>query len=224
MKRHPNYRTDIPTKQICIMRAHGASMLAIAKKYKISPETVRDRLAESVPVTRQCALLDCGRDFVTRDVRKTYCCRKHAKLAGNRRENGLAVERQECALPECRAAVLGFRGRCSYCCKDHADLDWRRWRKSKIYPRLLAKSPVCLACGEYRVVDEHHVVFYKNKSDKTSKKVYLCPTHHKLIHCGLAVIDSRGYVDLTEGIVADLKRKQPELGQGRRRFRKINGA
>ena len=210
MNRHPNYKKDVSSQEIKVLRQKGWPLAKIGKQVGIAPETVRDRLAESgFAIQRRCALPDCERVFSTRDARKVFCCLRHAKLASDRTRHGRVFESRECLMPGCSKKVLGVRGYTVYCCREHGERNARLWRKG-VFKRLLSKFPKCLACGEYAVVDKHHVRFAKNKSDKSSQVVYVCPTHHMLIHKGLARISPEGSYERLDGFIADdLRRKQP---------------
>jgi len=197
------------------LRSEGWAFSRLGHYFGVSPTTVHSRIRNADRYfTRNCALPECGQPFKTLDPRQTYCRKKHAKLAGSRALSGIEIKKKACALPECHNEIWCFK-QAAYCCSDHADLDWRRWRKQQkgqgLYRRLLFRNPHCFVCGEWAVVDEHHVAFSKNKSDKAGITVWLCPTHHMLIHRGLAVIEPNGrYKRLDHWIVAQLRIKQSE--------------
>lgn len=198
------------------LRQSGWSYQRLGDYFNVSPTTILNRLSGSERLlTRLCRLPECGRVIKTYDPRRVYCTYRHAKLDGSRRLKGLTLVRKECALPECSKQIWAFQIQRKYCCTDHADLDWRRWKKHAkgkgIYARLLFGTPKCIACGETAVLDEHHVKFTGMKSDPASQRVYLCPTHHMLIHRGLAKLDENGvYLRLDATIIERLKIKQAD--------------
>jgi hypothetical protein len=73
----------------------------------------------------------------------------------------------------------------------------------------------CLVCDERYVLDEHHIEFRGTKSNKQSKTVWLCPTHHMAIHRGFARFDGERYVFTVEDIREGLHRKHPSLVEGK---------
>jgi len=172
------------------------------------------RLAGIKPPTVKCAVYECQVKFETFDQRKKCCGNYHNTLYQKRKQDGVVIGEVECKLPECRKKFLNVSGR-YHCSKFCYSLDHRRWGekpgcKGSYYLNLLGKGPVCDVCGEHRVIDEHHVTFVKNKSDKSSKTVWLCPNHHMMIHRGYATYVGEKYTFIDQSIIQDLKRKQPE--------------
>lgn len=138
--------------------------------------------------TRTCAIVECRKVFVPRTSYQVCCSRLCGKRFCARRNAGVVVSSVCCALPECQKVVFNARSR-RFCCKKHAELHRMRTVKG-VYSRLLKRRPCCCVCGEWRVVDEHHLrhtnINGVHRSDKKSRTVWLCPTHHMMIHRGLA--------------------------------------
>lgn len=204
------------------LRQEGYSYAAIGSQLGIAPTTVMNhfnRLNSNKRFKRKCALVECNQEFHTLDPRQTCCCRSHTKRHSNRKIKKICVNFTECALPECSVRVPRIGRYRKFCCKKHSALNLRRWgRKHKgqrskyeFYFRLLGFGTPCQVCGEKYVVDEHHVHYSGNRSDKSSTTVYLCPTHHMAIHRGFAIIDDAGKFQWqTKTLTAALHKKQPK--------------
>ena len=213
--RHANYK-NIDTAEASRLRKLGWSYSRIGKRLGVSPTTVLTHLtANARLIERVCLLPECGHAIRTYNPRRFYCTRSHAKLDGSRKSKGLELVQRECALPECKAKVWAFENTRKYCSQKHADLDWRRWKKhahgTGVYARIIIGKPCCNVCGETAVIDKHHVDFTGNKSSRSSKQVYLCPTHHMLIHRGFARFSAHGVYERLDSLILDgLRLKQPK--------------
>lgn len=154
----------------------------------------------------KCILGECDKTFPFRPG-KLACCRKHIKRYNARGK--VAVYKVECGMPECSVEITNPRRK--YCSKSHRDRHLNRKRLG-YYERLQRKDPRCVVCGEWRLVDEHHIHHEGGKSDKEGPVTWLCPTHHLAIHRGFAVFDEGGgFKWITRSILAGLKRKHPDL-------------
>jgi len=171
---------------------------------------------------RVCAIPECGAKFTSKDPRKIYCCREHAKLGGFRNSKGIRKVRAKCSLPECTNMVWAIEGRKRYCSVNCTKRDYRRNRNG-FYDRILGIGPTCSVpgCGHRLCIDEHHYVLdhskltlrhhsaVKNKSVKSGPTIFLCPTHHAMVHRGFAYVDSYGvYHDHSELIRSQLEAKR----------------
>lgn len=170
-----------------------------------------------------CALPECGKLFVPK--RKARCCtRKHGKLLSERKRQGLITIHIVCALPECSNTFwtshhsgqkpgmkINKKGRHYkiFCCAYHGDLHTRR-RHNGVYLRVRGEGPVCCApnCNERIALDEHHIEFGSKGSNKKSKVVWLCPTHHMYIHRRYAEFRNGEFVDLVSKIRYGLRWKR----------------
>jgi hypothetical protein len=185
-------RESLPT----IAKAHGSShtnLLRWLRTTGIYDETVK------------CLLVECEVTFPFKPG-KLCCCRKHVKRLNGRGNNPAAFV--ECALPECRELVLNTKKR--FCGAPHATTHYKR-EETGFYARLQVHTPACEVCGEWRVLDEHHVEFTPKGSNKRSKTVWLCPTHHLAMHRRLAVYDEGGFRWVDSTILVGLAVKHPEL-------------
>jgi len=153
----------------------------------------------------KCAIIECNNYFIK--VGKKKCCSNLHIRRLNARHNIIGVPRV-CKLPECSNLLINMRK--LFCCDEHADTDSYR-KLSGFYERLLNKNPKCLACDEWRVVDIHHLEFNGKKSNKESETVALCPTHHHVLHAGLAEICDGNYIYLENQIIHGLTTKSPEF-------------
>jgi len=64
------------------------------------------------------------------------------------------------------------------------------------------------SCKEKIILDEHHIEFSGNHSNKKSKTVWICPTHHMAVHRGYAKIEQGKYIDLVPTILTAIKKKR----------------
>lgn len=206
------------------LRKQGWSYARIGRQLAVSPTTVMNhfnRRCSVKSIEKHCLLPECQQLFRTLDPRQVCCCRSHIKRFCNRRLKAICVDFTECALPECKQKIARIGPYRKFCSKKHAALNLRRWgRKHKgqtgkyeFYYRLLGFGQPCAVCGEKYVVDEHHVVHQGNKSDKRSKTIYLCPTHHMAIHRGFAVLTETGFKWLIDDIKIGLNAKQPKAAK-----------
>ncbi len=122
-----------------------------------------------------------------------------------------------CARPDCSTTfkAKGFKHKKKYCCSECKYVDLLRWNQrlagESVYQRLAGLGSGCIACGERLAVQIHHTIFTKNKSDKNSPTVLLCPTHHVYVHHRLAKIENGKFVMLVDtDTLRLLKIKQPE--------------
>lgn len=190
------------------MRKDGKSAEQIAKHFGITKRAVQGRLAvsikEKITFIRKCPF--CNETFETTDITKLYCSNAHTKRANRKKQRVIL----ECLLPECSNTFLGIKGTNKFCCKKHGDLHSKRILNG-VYDRIVNNSKKCLACDESVILDEHHIEFYndngKVRSNKKSKTIYLCPTHHLAIHRGYAVIVDGKYVNIVSLIRKKLKMK-----------------
>ena len=198
----------------------GWSNTDIAKHLDLSLSSITQGLQKVGwrGVRKVCVLEECGKEFWTRDTRHSFCCRLHTKRHHARVGAGvvgLFKDEVECALPECRVKFKRRGTSVVYCCKRHGDLHNRRVEHRGFYDRILHISRLaCMVCGERYVLDEHHIEFKGAKSNKQSKTVWLCPTHHMAIHRGFARFEGEKYVHIVEDIREGLRRKHPQLGTG----------
>jgi len=195
----------------------------IAKERKTTPEAV-SMLFKSRGFKRLfwhiCELPECQKRFQSTRQKHKCCCRKHLKRLSTRRDLGLHVSILPCAIPECTNTVVyvhpekkptlmplrkGAGKR--FCCEKHSNLAHTR-RKTGWYRRLLDRKVKCMVpnCRERLILDEHHEEF-SYRSNKASRKHYLCPTHHMAIHRGFAEIRSGKFVDLVPNILAAIRHK-----------------
>lgn len=204
----------------------GASLASLGRERGITSEAVGYLLhTRGFPIMleKRCALFECGKPFKTNRVRQETCCPTHHKLHDSRKANGLKADRFPCAMPECSNEVVrtyaGKRpqasghGRCRvYCCKAHSIIMQAR-RAHGWYRNLLCSDKKCANpdCGETIVLDEHHIEYSKKGSNKKSKTVWLCPTHHMAIHRGYAKFAGGKFVDTTKWIVEQVKIKAQML-------------
>jgi hypothetical protein len=162
-------------------------------------------------------LEECGKEFRTPHIKSSFCCELHGKRHGARIDAGtvgLFTGDIECALPECRKPVPRRGIMIRYCSSSCTDKHQKRLdtREALFYRRLLGVvDHVCVACPERLVLDEHHLEFTGTKSNKTSKAVWLCPTHHMAIHRSHARFDGDKFVWIHEEIREGLLRKHPAL-------------
>ena len=192
----------------------GLGPVEIAKRLGIHASNVSRLLRTHVPpLNKKCEIFECNKTITTYDHRKVACCAYHNTLLQKRKDNKQQVTRKECMLPDCKKVIVTSHGK-HFCSKACLSLDTRRWGDKKngssnFYRKLLGTFPhKCVVCGENRVLDMHHVVFHKNKSDKTSDTVWLCPNHHMMVHRGYAKIENGQYVSLEADILKGLNEKQ----------------
>lgn len=85
-------------------------------------------------------------------------------------------------------------------------------REALFYRRVLGTADhACVVCGERVILDEHHIEFSNGRSNKESKTVWLCPTHHMAIHRGFSRFDEGVFVWVVDDIRDGLRRKHPDL-------------
>lgn len=174
----------------------GTTRGNLARWLKVNKLRISDH---SHPVVK-CALIECEETFPFKKG-KICCCRQHIKRFNGRKNNPASFI--ECGLPECHKTILNTKRK--FCSKQHGDLHSKR-HQTGFYERLKSKSPCCEVCGEWRVLDEHHIEFFKGKSNKQSKTVWLCPTHHLAMHRRLAVYDENGFSWKDKEIVTGLSK------------------
>jgi len=198
----------IEIKAMALLRAGGATFKAIGERYGITGEAVSARLRSRglhrLP-TRTCALHECGSKFDPRSADQICCSSLHTKRQEGRRLEDVFIADAVCKLPECREPVVqrGIKfGR--FCCRNHMERHANR-TKSGFYDRLLGKGPECIECGERLVLDEHHVEYTVNGSNKQSETIILCPTHHMAIHRSLAEYTEDGFVWKVDAILEGLE-------------------
>lgn len=216
--------SDDEVHRLWELRQNGASLSELAKERKTTAENISALFkSRGLPsgITKKCELPECGKIYQARMITQRACCRKHMKLLSSREDRGSLSSLLPCALPECPDYVWMVHqetkpdlkvGETSgsgkrFCCTDHADLHYRR-RANGMYLRILNKGPSCIVfeCNERICLDEHHIEHGPNCSNKQSKTVWLCPTHHMYVHRGLAKISPEGeFVSMipliTKGIV-----------------------
>lgn len=200
-------------EEVRSLREKGLTYRQIAKKYGITPEAVSWRLQSRGLrrwIRQKCELPECDVVFKTMNPRRRCCCLSHIKRLGMREERGIQAKRTVCSLPECDKIIWrvgNHRLSRKFCSAVHTGLNSRRWRNGT-YLRILGRGKPCVVCGERIIVDEHHIEFSKNKSNKNSKTIWLCPTHHMAIHRGFAKIIEGKFVRMVEEIREGLLRKQ----------------
>ena len=200
------YRDDI----VAAVR-RGESIPALAEHYGTAHTNMLKWLqtTELYKEDVKCALVECEVRFPFKPG-KLCCSRKHIKRFNARKNNPAAMI--ECSLPECNRLVLNTKK--LFCNKDQATCHYRRIERG-FYKRLQSRKPACEVCGEWRVLDEHHVEFGRRGSNKQSRTVWLCPTHHLAMHRRLATYDENGFRWVDEDIVIGLRRKHPALVEAR---------
>jgi len=221
-------------QRIVRLREQGKTLKEIGESRGTTPENIHMILKAhgiSSSLKKVCELPECGKTFTARQVSQRACCRKHIKLLSSREERGTKASLVACALPECekmfwaahqtRKPDLCHEGHSGsgrrFCCKEHSNLHSSR-RKLGMYHRLLTGTVKCLAagCDETLALDEHHLVFRGNRSDKHSDTVWLCPTHHRYVHRGYANIVNNRFVLLVRDIRKGIEKKT-KLFQGYRK-------
>lgn len=202
------------------LRELGWTNPAIAKHLDLSVATVVQGFHKTgwAGLLRRCALEECGKEFRTFRLKGAFCCQLHSKRHLARQAVGtvgLFTGDIECALPECRKTAPRQGIVRTYCSRKHGDLHQRRLDRAKssmFYERVLgAADNACVVCAERLVLDEHHVEYSNGRSNKQSKTVWLCPTHHMAIHRGFARFDGDKFVWTVEDIREGLARKHPAI-------------
>lgn len=204
----------------------GESLADLSRTFLLSRAGVRRRLVKyggiCLEVAKKCAFPGCSNVIRTHRRYQKYCCRKHKSLGYMLEHQRCKWVWRECRLPECREIFRTHRtlsGKTkqntqNYCCLLHAQRHRMRVKATggtSIYRAILGVGPSCIVCDESLVVDTHHVVFKNNKSDKESRTIPLCPTHHMALHRGLARYTKHGYVWVYKKILRGLKKKHPKL-------------
>lgn len=214
---------EIPRKEALRLHsrwAQGESITDIARTRGVTNVAIQllfKRHKLSVVVTKKCALTECDNVISTHLAHKIGCCRAHMRKAQSRVTAGIVVTKMPCALPECDVLVWVLHkkgakptvgGTKTFCSRNHAATHVRR-QKSGIYARLVSRSPCCEVCGEWRIIDVHHEEFHRQHGSVLHSPIHhLCPTHHYMIHRGLATFHNGKYTILAESIAGAFLRKR----------------
>lgn len=193
--------------KVAELREAGKSVGDIARAINKSPSHAK-YLVQKV-LTRKTEIaqcMDCGKSFTrmaNQQKPRNFCSRNCSYRYRVRLETE-AQPSVKCINPGCNVLFKKSKiKRHQYCSVKCAREDAKRWYVSPdlaaaghgFYKKIFTKTPSCLACGEWRTVQEHHTIFTGGKSDKSSPTVFLCPTHHVLIHCGFARIENGDYIE-----------------------------
>lgn len=195
------------------MRKSGKTLESIAKIYDVTPEAISYRLnrtTANIFNEIKCGLFECQNKVIVTSVKRKYCSKKCSRVAISRNANGTNVSYQECPAPECKKIFLKIGNHRIFCSNKCCDLFSNRIKKGQ-YERLFDDSKKCFVCDEKLVLDIHHVEYTSKGSDKNSKTIYLCPTHHMYIHRGFAKIVNDKFVLIAEELKENLIRKHPDL-------------
>lgn len=217
---------DKEIQRLWKMRQEGKTLTELAKSRGTTPSNIGLLFKSrglNPNLEKICEIPECRKKYIARKSLQRTCSRKHLKLLMSREEANRTSSLLECALPECEKEVwmvhtgdapgfsegIGGSGK-RFCSTVHADMHGRR-KKNNVYLRILGKGPKCIVpkCTERVVLDEHHIEWCrKNGSDKTSRTVHICPTHHQQVHRGYAEFCDGNFVNLIPKIRKGLKRKR----------------
>lgn len=196
------------------LREKGLSLRQIGKRFGITDAAVNYRLKragyEHKVAKRKCALTECAVMFYPKSSRHRCCCRKHVKRQSERERVGREAYASVCLFPGCSEPtfVRGKYGK--WCCRQHYETHRLRVQAG-FYGRLFGICSRCIECGEQLAVDDHHVVWDPKNGSSGDETVPLCPTHHRAIHSGYAVIRDGKFVWLLDELREEVRKKHPEL-------------